>query len=105
MVGGGKQTHIEQGNLEGKMKLLRLRDKLINWDLVTDITISENSRGVKTMYVKFGSHKLRLDASETLGLENWMERNHDIEDIQLIQPRYKSPDQIIREKERERQSS
>jgi len=87
------------------MKLLRLQDKLINWDLVTDITISENKRGVKTIYVKFGAHRVRLTASESLGFEKWMERNHQIETIEPIQPRYKSPDQIVREQERERNSS
>ena len=68
------------------MKLLRLRDKLINWDLVTDITISENKRGVKTVYIKFGAHRLRLDTDESRSFEKWLERNHQIETIELIQP-------------------
>jgi len=51
------------------MKLLRLRDKLINWDLVTDITFTENKRSGKTVYIKFGAHRLRLDTDESRSFE------------------------------------
>jgi hypothetical protein len=85
------------------MKLLKIRDKYINWDLVTDVQIVEKRDGGKNLFIQFGSHRLRLDVAESLGFEKWMKNNHQIEEIELVQPRYKSPDQILREKEAERQ--
>ena len=85
------------------MKLLKIREKYINWDLVTDVQIMDKRSGARIVYVQFGNHRLRLDAAESLGLEKWMKRNHQIEEIKPEMPRYKSPDQIIREQEAERQ--
>jgi hypothetical protein len=68
------------------MKLLRINDKLITWDLVTDIKILEDSRGIETSHLQIGTRKLRLNNSETKGLIKWMEENNEIETIEPILP-------------------
>jgi hypothetical protein len=88
--------------MEVTMQLLQIKDKIINWDLVTDIKVHERRDGMRTMSIYFGTHFIRLNSNETRGFEKWLKRNQQIEEIEpQAPPTYMTPDRILKEKEKE----
>jgi hypothetical protein len=72
--------------MEGDMKLLKIGEKLINWDLVTDLKIRQDRRGWASISIYFGTHRVQLSGLEAEGFERWLKKNHEIETIEAHQP-------------------
>lgn len=75
------------------MKLLKVGEKLINWDLVTDLRIGKDRQGFASISIYFGTHRVHLTGLEADGFEIWLNKNHEIE---TIQPRELSPRERMR---------
>jgi len=87
------------------MRFVQIRDRLINLDNVTDISIQEDRVGIETMEVRLRERRIKLTPEETKGFSKWLRDNNLIEDIKPGLVRYPTPDEIMRKIEQQRASS
>ena len=84
------------------MKFVQIGDRLINLDNATDISVSTDRLGIKTMAIRLRERRISLTPEETKGFEHWLRQNNYIEDIKPGLVRYPTPDEILRKMDRER---
>lgn len=84
------------------MRFVQIGDRLINLDNVTDISVSVDRVGIKTMAIRLRERRIVLKPEETAGFEYWLRENNHIEEIESRTVRYPTMDEIKKKIDRER---
>jgi len=84
------------------MRFVQIGDRLINLDNVTDISVSVDRVGIKTMAIRLRERRIVLKPEETAGFDYWLRANNLIEEIESRPVRYPTMDEIKKNIDRER---